>query len=305
MRGLRERAALKVQATLLQSFRSFLDAQGFTEISTPKIVVAGAEGGANLFSLDYFGQRAYLAQSPQLYKQMMVGVFERVYEVAPVFRAEQHATSRHLNEFISLDVEFGFIESEEEVMALENALLRHMMQNLRQKAAAEFALLDAKIPEVPAYIPRIAFAEALALVREAGYHCAENDLDHEAERLLGQHFADQGSEWVFVTGYPRAERPFYTAPLGEYTRGFDLLFRGSEITSGGQRIHDEGALLESLAWHGLQPEALADYISVFRHGMPPHGGFAIGAERLSAKLLGLSNVRFARAFPRDQGRLLP
>jgi len=315
VRGLRERAALKVQAELVFAFHSHLREQGFTEISTPKIVSAGAEGGANLFKLDYFGEQAYLAQSPQLYKQIMVGVFERVYEVAPVYRAEEHATSRHLNEYLSLDVEMGFIDSEEDVMDLENSVLAAMMERLKTTCAAEFALLGATIPEVPAHIPRIPLMEARALVTEKyGHAVGGKDLDPEAERLLCQHYAEtEGTDFVFVTKYPRAARPFYAhAEINadgslspDITRGFDLLFRGIEITSGGQRIHDHAMLMDSIRAYKMNPDAMTGYSEVFKFGMPPHGGFAIGAERLTAKLLGISNVRYARAFPRDRNRLTP
>lgn len=315
VRGLKERAALKVQAELVAAFREHLNTEGFTEISTPKIVSAGAEGGANLFPIDYFGAPAYLAQSPQLYKQIMVGVFERVFEVAPVYRAEEHATSRHLNEYLSLDVELGFIESEEDVMALQNRLLAAIMERLKERCAPEFALLGATIPDVPAHIPRIPLMEARQLVTEKyGHAVGGKDLDPEAERLLSQHYAEtEGSDFVFVTKYPRAARPFYAhpelnadgTPNAELTRGYDLLFRGIEITSGGQRIHDHAMLLESIAAYKLRPESLEGYTEVFKYGMPPHGGFAIGAERLTAKLLGIANVRYARAFPRDRHRLTP
>ncbi len=312
VRGLRERAILRVQAELLAGFRRTLDDLGFTEISTPKIVEAGAEGGANLFALDYFGERAYLAQSPQLYKQMMVGAFERVYEVAPVFRGEQHNTSRHLTEYLSLDVELGFIDSEEDVMDLETEVLRGMLARVAERCPAELALLDVTLPEVPQHIPRLPLLEARALVeREFGHASGGKDLDPEAERLLGEWARrEYGSEFLFVTKYPRAARPFYTYPDGEMggvpvTRGFDLLFRGLEITSGGQRIHDPEQLRQSITEYRMNPEALRGYLEVFQYGMPPHGGFAIGAERLTALLLGLNNVRLARAFPRDRSRLQP
>ncbi|QLG11171.1 aspartate--tRNA(Asn) ligase [Deinococcus sp. D7000] len=315
LRGLRERAALRVQGEIVYGFHTYLRSHGFTEISTPKIVSAGAEGGANLFKLDYFGEQAYLAQSPQLYKQIMVGVFERVYEVAAVYRAEEHATSRHLNEYLSLDVEMGFIENEEDVMALQNGLLASIMERLRETCAAEFELLGAAIPDVPAHIPRLPLMEARKLVTEKyGHQVGGKDLDPEAERLLSQHFAEtEGSDFVFVTKYPRAARPFYThadhnadgSLNPDLTRGYDLLFRGIEITSGGQRIHDYAMLMDSIRAYKMNPEAMTGYSEVFKFGMPPHGGFAIGAERLTAKLLGIANVRYARAFPRDRHRLTP
>ncbi len=312
VRGLKERAALRVQAELLAGFRETLSGMGFTEISTPKIVEAGAEGGAGLFTVDYFGEPAYLAQSPQLYKQMMVGAFERVFEVAPVFRGESHNTSRHLTEYLSLDAELGFIDSEEDVMDAETEVLRGMLARVQERCGPELALLGAELPQVPERIPRIPLLEARATVeREFGHLVGGKDLDPEGERLLGEWAGRElGSDFVFVTKFPQAARPFYTHPDGEMdgvpvTRGFDLLLRGLEITSGGQRIHDPEMLRRSIEAYGLNPESLRAYAEVFRYGMPPHGGFAIGAERLTALLLGLSNVRMARAFPRDRTRLQP
>ncbi len=306
LRGEKARAPLKIQAALVRGFRRFLDAEGFTEIFTPKIVKAGAEGGSNLFEVDYFGEPAYLAQSPQLYKQIMVGVYERVYEVAPVWRAEEHATSRHLNEYLSLDVEMGFIESEEDVMALEEELIRAMLEEARESAAREIELLGAAWPKVPEAFPRVPYAEAKKIVKSLGVGMGA-DLNDAAERALGEYFSEKyGTDFVFVVDYPEEVRPFYTMPKeGGLTRGFDLLFRGLEITSGGQRIHRPELIVEQLRKKGMNVEAFKDYIEVFRYGMPPHGGFAIGAERFTQKLLGLPNVRYARAFPRDRHRVTP
>jgi len=307
LRGEKARAPLKVQAALVRGFRRHLDRQGFTEVFTPKVVRAGAEGGSGLFGVDYFEHRAYLAQSPQLYKQILVGVFERVYEVAPVWRAEDHATSRHLNEYLSLDVEMGFIESEEELMRLEEELLQEMLEEAYTHAGQEIKLLEATPPSSPQDIPRLTHQEARRLLREELGYPVGADLSEEAERLLGQYAKKRwGSDWLFITRYPKALRPFYTYPEPDgTTRGFDLLFRGLEITSGGQRIHRYEELLESLKAKGMDPEGFRGYLEVFKYGMPPHGGFAIGAERLTQKLLGLPNVRYARAFPRDRHRLEP
>lgn len=307
LRGEKARAPLKVQAALVRGFRRYLDRQGFTEIFTPKVVRAGAEGGSGLFGVDYFEHRAYLTQSPQLYKQILVGVFERVYEVAPVWRAEDHATSRHLNEYLSLDVEMGFIESEEELMRLEEELLQEMLEEAYTHAGRELSLLEATPPSPPKDIPRLTHQEARRLLREEVGYRVGADLSEEAERLLGQYAKERwGSDWLFITRYPKALRPFYTHPEPDgTTRGFDLLFRGLEITSGGQRIHRYEELLESLKAQGMDPEGFRGYLEVFKYGMPPHGGFAIGAERLTQKLLGLPNVRYARAFPRDRHRLMP
>jgi nondiscriminating aspartyl-tRNA synthetase len=308
LRGVNARAALKVQAELVKGFRSFLNSQGFTEIFTPKLVAAGAEGGANLFEVDYYGKRAYLAQSPQLYKQIMVGVFERVFEVAPVYRAEQSHTSRHLSEYLSLDVEVGFINDDNDVMDLEELLIKSMMQSAAESCKAELALFNAQVPDVSVKFPRIPLMQARELVKEKyNYETGGKDLDPEAERLIGKWAKEEhGSDFVFVTNYPQAARPFYTYPIENgLTRGKDLIFRGLEITSGGQRVHQYDVLVEELKKRKMNPEAFAGYLEVFKHGMPPHGGFAIGAERITALLLGISNVRFARAFPRDGSRLQP
>lgn len=307
LRGEKARAPLRVQAALVRGFRRYLDRQDFTEIFTPKVVRAGAEGGSGLFGVDYFEYRAYLAQSPQLYKQIMVGVFERVYEVAPVWRMEEHHTSRHLNEYLSLDVEMGFIADEEDLMRLEEALLAEMLEEALSTAGNEIRLLGATWPSFPQDIPRLTHAEAKRILKEELGYPVGQDLSEEAERLLGEYAKGRwGSDWLFVTRYPRSVRPFYTYPEEDgTTRSFDLLFRGLEITSGGQRIHRYEELLESLKAKGMDPEAFQGYLEVFKYGMPPHGGFAIGAERLTQKLLGLPNVRYARAFPRDRHRLTP
>lgn len=307
LRGEKARAPLKVQSALVRGFRNYLDAQGFTEVFTPKLVRAGAEGGANLFEVDYFGETAYLAQSPQLYKQIMVGVYERVYEVAPVWRAEEHATSRHLNEYLSLDVEMGFIDSDEEIMALEEELVRAMLEEAAASAGSELQLLGVEQPRLPREFPRVPYAEAKRIVKEELGLGMGADLNDEAERALGDYFAKRyGTDFVFVVEYPEEVRPFYTYPTGSgLTRGYDLLFRGLEITSGGQRIHDPEMIVRQLEKKGMDPERFRGYIEVFKYGMPPHGGFAIGAERFTQQLIGLPNVRYARAFPRDRHRLEP
>ena len=307
LRGEKARAPLKVQAALVRGFRRYLDRQDFTEIFTPKVVRAGAEGGSGLFGVDYFEKRAYLAQSPQLYKQIMVGVFERVYEVAPVWRMEEHHTSRHLNEYLSLDVEMGFIADEEDLMRLEEALLAEMLEEALNTAGDEIRLLGATWPSFPQDIPRLTHAEAKRILKEELGYPVGQDLSEEAERLLGEYAKERwGSDWLFVTRYPRSVRPFYTYPEEDgTTRSFDLLFRGLEITSGGQRLRRYEQLVERPQARGVGRAGSPGYLAVFKYGMPPHGGFAIGAERLTQKLLGLPNVRYARAFPRDRHRLTP
>jgi nondiscriminating aspartyl-tRNA synthetase len=303
-------AILTIQAAIAGAFRTYLSGQGFTQIFTPKIVAAGTEGGSNLFPLQYFEQQAYLAQSPQFYKQMMVGAgYERVFEIAPVYRAEEHNTSRHLNEYLSLDVEMGFIQSEEDLMALETELLRHIFATVASECEEALALHQVTPPTI-SEIPRLTMAEAQeTLLRRYGKTSPKGDLDPEGERLICQYVAEQGKPGlVFLTRYPRSIRPVYAMPAPEdptLTASFDLLFNGLEITTGGQRIHDPAMLVESIESRGLNPAHFAHYLEVFELGMPPHGGFAIGLERLTARLLGLGNVREASAFPRDRTRLTP
>lgn len=311
LRHPKERAVFRIEGELVECFRSYLRGQGFTEIFTSKIVAAGTEGGANLFPIEYMGTRAYLAQSPQFYKQMMIGVFGRVFEVGHVYRAEPHYTSRHINEYLSLDLEMGFIESEEDVMRMEMGFLATLMGRLEETCAEEIALLGARIPAPQAELPQITLAEAKEVLRQRfGKELSEeDDLDPESERLLCQHSAEKlGSEFLFVTRYPISVRPMYAMPDRERpgaTKSFDLLFRGMEVTTGGQRIHEHAMLVASIKNRGLDPEDFAFYLEPFKHGMPPHGGLAIGAERLTSKLLDLENIRQAALFPRDIKRLTP
>ncbi len=303
-------SVFKVRAELIWAFREFLRQQGFLEVQTPKIVAAGTEGGTALFPVQYFERTAYLAQSPQFYKQMLVGAgYERVFEVGPVYRAEEHNTTRHLNEYISLDYEMGFIDSFYEITQLETELLRFMMEHVARACPRELEIYKAEVPEVPKSIPHLRLDEAVQILKERYDKRCEGDLDPEGEKLLCEYAkARWGSEFVFVTHYPRAKRPMYAMPNEEdptLTNSFDLLFRGLEITTGGQRIHDYHMLVESIRSRGLDPKDFEFYLEIFKYGMPPHGGLAIGAERLTAQLLGLPNVRQASFFPRDRHRLVP
>jgi nondiscriminating aspartyl-tRNA synthetase len=305
------RAGLEISAASVAGFRATLDAAGFTEIYTPKIVGSATESGATVFTVDYFGQTAYLAQSPQFYKQAMVGVFERVYETGPVFRAEPHDTARHLAEYTSLDAELGFIADHHDVMAVLRVVIAGMVSAVAERASRAAALLEVSLPDVPERIPDLHFADAQELIaRDAGWDPrGEPDLSPADERWLCEWAArEHGSEFLFVTGYPMSKRPFYTHPDPErpgYSRGFDLLFRGLELVTGGQRLHNYGDYLAALAQRGEDPAKYASYLAVFRHGMPPHGGFAIGLERWTARLTGVANVRQVTAFPRDLHRLAP
>ena len=306
----RERAKFKVQEGLVRGFRDYLYSQGFTEIHTPKIGAKGAEGGANIFKLDYFHQKAVLEQSPQLYKQMMVGVFERVFETGPVFRAEKHNTKRHLNEYTSLDFEMGFIESFADLMAMETGFLQYAMELLQDSYGEELAYLGVTLPNTEE-IPVVRFDEAKEMVAEKYKRPIRNpyDLEPEEEQLIGRLFQeDYDADFVFVTHYPSKKRPFYAMddPADRrFTLSFDLLFRGLEVTTGGQRIHEYDALVEKIAERGMTTEGLEYYLDAFRYGMPPHGGLGIGAERLTMQLLGEENVRETTLFPRDLNRLEP
>lgn len=310
LRAPRARAVFRIQAAVCRAFREFLQEEGFTEIHTPKLGRAGAEGGSSQFRVDYFGRKAVLAQSPQLYKQVMVGVFERVYEIGPVFRAEKHATQRHLNEYTSLDLEMGFLRSFTDLMALEQGFLRRLVALLRQEYAGELALLGAELPDAE-HIPAVRFDEAKRLAAEAyGYAIREPyDLEPEEEQHIGRYAKEVwGSDFVFVTHYPGRKRPFYTMDDPEdprYTLSFDLLFRGVEITTGGQRIHNYGQQVEKLKARGMEPEDFSGYLLFHKHGAPPHGGLGIGLERLTMQLCGLDNIRRASLFPRDRTRLEP
>ena len=310
LRNVRERARFRVQEGIVRGFRDFLYSQGFTEIHTPKIGAKGAEGGANIFKLSYFHRPAVLAQSPQFYKQMMVGVFDRVFETGPVFRAEKHNTRRHLNEYTSLDFEMGYIRGMEDVMGMETEMLRYVMEILKREYARELELLDVTVPEIP-FIPALRFDEAKRLVSETYGRRARApfDLEPEEESLIGTYAKETfGSDFVFITHYPSKKRPFYAMDDPQdvrFTLSFDLLYKGMEITTGGQRIHDYRMLTDKMAARGMTDEGMEEYLEAFRWGMPPHGGLGIGLGRLTVQLLGEDNVREGCLFPRDMGRLTP
>ncbi|SRR5579875_3069488 len=305
------RALLRLGAGVMAGFRATLMARGFTEIQTPKIVASATEGGANVFPVDYFDRTAYLAQSPQFYKQIMVGVYERVFEVGPVFRAEPHDTTRHLNEYVSLDAEQGFITDHFDVMATLRETIAGIIETLREGYAPELALLDVKLPSVPAEIPHIHIADAQELIfqRYGADVRGKPDLSPQDERWLGEWaLAEHGSDFLYVTGYPTHHRAFYTYPdpvRPEFTNSFDLLFRGLELVSGGQRLHRYEDYLAALERRGLPLEPFAWYFDAFKYGMPPHGGFAIGLERLLTQLTGAPTIKLATLFPRDINRLAP
>lgn len=302
-------AVFKIQACLAQGFGEFLGGEGFMQVFTPKIVASGAEGGTELFQLQYFEQKAYLAQSPQFYKQMTVGAgYERVFEIGHVYRAEEHNTNRHLNEYVSLDLEMGFIEDEKDIMALETRLLKYMLEKVKMQCKRELELLKAELPEIGEEIPSMPLPEAINILKEQyGKEDLTSDIDPEGERLIAKYVKEKcNSDFIFLTHYSAEKRPMYTMPAENgLTRSFDLIFRGLEITTGGLRIHNYEMLRKNMELKGLNPENFQDYLQVFKYGMPPHGGLAIGLERLTAQLLGFKNVREATLFPRDRNRLTP
>ena len=286
----------RVQAAILKHFRDYLQSQRFTEIVSSKIVGGGTEGGTNLFEIKYFDRVAYLAQSPQFYKEHGVAGFERVFETGHVYRAEPHATSRHLTEYYSLDFEMGFIDGPQDVIQLERQLLTYMFEKLN----TEFATDLPKMLDVPIWT----FAEC---IDRLGRSDLIDDLDPDAERQLCRLAESEcGVPAVFVLGFPLSARPFYTHPRTETSAaGFDLLFRGLEITTGGQRLHRREDLERALIARGIAPASFESHLKMFELGMPPHGGLAIGLERLTAQILGLQNVREATLYPRDRYRVTP
>ena len=294
----------------MNAYRDFFIGKGFTEFMAPKLIGDDAEGSGAVYEVPYFyGKTAHLATSPQLYKQIMVGVFERVFSIGNVFRAEKHATTRHLNEYTSLDIEMGFIKDHTDIMAIETELMRFLMESLRKECHKDFDLLSAAIPVIPEEIPRMKLREAQELIfKETGADKrGEPDLEPEDERWLCEWAQrEHQSDFIFVTHYPVSKRPFYTFEDPNdpgFTNSFDLLFRGVEITTGGQRRHQYDNLVEGARAKGLDPEKFSFYLDAFKYGLPPHGGWGMGLERLTQKLCGLSNVKEATLFPRDINRI--
>lgn len=309
LRHLKNNSIFKIQAALVQAFAQFLKEKDFTQVFSPKLVSEGAEGGTAIFEVKYFERKAYLAQSPQFYKQMLVGAgYERVFEIGHVYRAEEHNTLRHLNEYVSLDLEMAFIQDEKDIMKLETELLKYIFDYIEKKCMKELNLLGVSLPTIEDSIPSMKLVEAIEILKlEYGKIELEQDLDPEGERLIGEYVKKKyNSDFVFLTHYPRSKRPMYTMPCEEEsTHSFDLLFRGLEITTGGQRIHEYEMLKQNMLLKGYNPDNFISYLEVFKYGIPPHGGLAIGLERLTAQLLGIKNVRETSLFPRDRDRITP
>ena len=310
MRHPKIKAIFKIQEAIVIGFRSYLNEHGFTEIRTPKIVKAGAEGGANIFELNYFGTKAFLAQSPQFYKEFCCGVFQKVFEVGPVFRAEKHNTNRHLNEYTSMDMEMGPIKSFFEIMKTEEEILKEIFRTIESRCSYELNLLEIQLPQIEE-IPILKFSEAKEMVfNEYGIdERKEPDLSPIEEIKICELIKKKtGSEFVFITHYPTVQRPFYAKESShsrEETDSFDLLFRGVEITTGGQRIHEYDELVLKMQHRGMNVKEFTFFSDAHKYGLPPHGGFGLGLERLTQKIIGLDNIKEATMFPRDVSRLFP
>lgn len=309
LRNQKIKAIFEIEEQVIIAFRKTLKDQGFTEFESPNIVPATAEGGAEVFHVDYFKSDAYLAQSPQLYKQILVPVFERVFTVAHVFRAEPSVTTRHLTEYVSLDAEMGFIESWQDLMQTCEDLVKNIFSEVERTCASQLKLLGATLPQISSNIPRIKMREAQQIIfeRTKRDHRQEPDLDPDDEKEICLWAKEKhGSELVFITHYPVKKRPFYTFADPEdsdYTLSFDILCRGLEITTGGQRINNYDTLVANLKKWGNDQKNFEFYLQAFKYGMPKEGGFALGAERLVKQILNLENIREASLFPRDMIRI--
>lgn len=304
------RAIFKIQSEIETAFRDYLKERNFEQIHTAKIIDSSTEGGSEMFTINYFDRRSFLAQSPQFYKQMMVGAgFERVFEIGHAYRAELHNTWRHLNEYVSLDVEMGFIKDEFELMDLEEGFINYLFNHLNKVCKKELEMYKIDLPN-EVFIPRITLQEAHAILLDKyNKKFPIGNIDAEGEVLISKYVKEKyNCDFVFLTKYPVSKRPMYTMTDDEnkeLTKSFDLIYDGLEITTGGQRINDYEMLKENIIKFGLNPEEFDFYLETFKYGMPPHGGFAIGLERLTMKILKLTNIREATLIPRDMKRLTP
>lgn len=304
-------AIFRLYDLLLKEYGLVMRENGFCEIKTPKILESATEGGANFFQLKYFEKKAFLAQSPQFYKQIMAGVLERVFEIGTVFRAEPHFTTRHVNEYTSLDAEMTLIENFTDVSQMLNKIVKEMFERITTEGEAFLKMHEVEIPKVPEKIPAIKLAEIKKIIQEQyDYKIPEEaDIDPEGERLAGRFAKEKyNSDFIFITHYPWSDKPFYTMPCSKNpkeTCGFDLLFRGMEIATGSQRIHQYEQLMENMKKKKVNPKGMEFYLDTFKFAMPPHGGWGMGSERVIQQILGLKSVKEAVLFPRDVKRLSP
>ena len=303
------RAIFELKAMMVELIEECVRENGFNQVYTPKINAAGAEGGAELFKIQYFDKPAFLAQSPQLYKQILMSTgLDRVFELGPAFRAELSNTNRHVTEFISFDGEMSWIENEEEVMAMIETIVDHVLTGLKERGKKQLEILgkEIKVPARP--YPILTYSECLKMVQDAGLPLKEgDDLGTEGEKIIGDRMAEKGVELYFIAEYPEEAKPFYIMEKDgtPYSFSFDLDYKGQEISSGGQREHRYDRLVARMEKKGLNPADFEFYLEAFRYGMPPHGGWGIGIERLLVKMLDLGNIREAILFPRDPARLTP
>lgn len=303
------KAIFKLEEQIIDAFRQALKQKDFSEFESPTIVPGATEGGAEVFSINYYDHKAYLAQSPQLYKQIMISVLERGYTVGRAYRAEPSVTTRHLSEYVTLDCEFGFIDSWTEIMDMTEYVLKHIFDTVSQNCKEELELYEAEVPQITQRIPRIKMREAQEIIfeRTGRDNRKEPDLEPEDEREICKWAKEEhGSELIFITHYPTNKRPFYTyadPDDPEYTYSFDLLGRGLEWVTGGQRINEYQKLVENIKKWKMDPKQFETYLQAFKYGMPPEGGFALGAERITMQILGLQNIREASLFPRDMERV--
>ncbi|MEM4688468.1 MAG: aspartate--tRNA(Asn) ligase [Thermofilaceae archaeon] len=301
-----QRALFRVRAMVIRAVREFLEGLGFLEVHTPKICGAGAEGGATLFRIDYFGGTAYLAQSPQLYKQMLMCGCSRVFEITPYFRAEPFSTSRHLNESWGIDVEMAFIRGPEDVMTLLEKLVIHVFEYLQTNATRELRELGVELRAPRSPFKRLTYDEALEILKARGFHVEwGQDFGSDEERVIGQAMVEEGYDAYFIVEYPWQAKPFYIMRRGDVSASFDLDYRGLELASGGQREHDYDKLVQNMLEKGLNPSDFDFYLKAFKYGMPPHGGFGMGLDRLVMVITGSQNIREVVLFPRDRHRLVP
>ncbi len=307
IRNPKVQAVFRVKDVVLTKIRDYFESKGFVEVHTPVIQAAGAEGGATLFPLIYYQREAFLRQSPQLYKQMlMASGLDRVYEIGPSFRAEKFRTRRHVSEFLGLDFEMAWIDSEEDVMKMLEGMLAHVIKETKKDCKCELEMLGAKVnvPELP--LKRITYDQALEILKKEGMGIKwGDDLRDVEEAKLGEIMGKKGLEAYFITKWPEKMRAFYIMEDGKCSRGIDLAYKGLELASGGQREHGYEQLVARMKKKGLSPENFKFYLNAFQFGMPPHGGIGFGVERLVQQIAGAENVQEVIMFPRTPERMVP